>query len=91
MVSGEQKEAKETIQSSFLIERTLVGYRVSKVDMTQGYMKDDIGYIIFLLSRVMGLPVVGQLQTWMVHFIETIKTTKILIDWAIILSDYLDE
>ena len=59
--------------------------------MTRGYMKDDIRYAIVLLSRVMSLPTVGHLQTWMVHFNETIRTVKMSIDWATILSDNLDE
>lgn len=59
--------------------------------MTRGYMKDDIRYSIVLLSRVMGLPVVGHLNIWMVHFIETIQTTKMPIDWVTILSANLDE
>ena len=64
---------------------------MSKVDMTRGYMKDDIKYSIVLLSRVMGLPTAGNLDIWMVHFTETIKTTKMIIDWVIILSENLDE
>lgn len=59
--------------------------------MTRGYMKDEIGYAIVLLRKSMGLPVVGHLQTEMLHFIETIRTTKMPIDWATILSDNLDE
>lgn len=59
--------------------------------MIRGYMKDAIRYLIILLSRVMGLPTMGHLQTWMVHFIETIRTTKMPIYWATILSDKLDE
>lgn len=54
-------------------------------------MKDDIGYVIMLLSRAIGLPMARYLQTWMVHFIETIKKPRIPIDWATILSDNLDE
>ena len=57
------------MQSSFLIDKTLVGHRVGKVDMTRGYMEDDNGYVIVLLSRVMGLPTVEHLNNWMVHFI----------------------
>ena len=38
-----ENEDKETIQSAFLIDRTLVGRRVGKEDMTRSYMKDDIG------------------------------------------------
>ena len=59
--------------------------------MTRGYMKGDIGYSIILLSRFIGFPTLGQLNIWMVHFIETIKTTKMTIDWASILSEKLDE
>ena len=55
--------------------------------MTQGYMKDDIGYTIILLSREMGLLVAGHLHTWMVHFIDTIRMTKMPIDWTTILRD----
>lgn len=39
----------------------------------------------------MGLPTSRHLNIWMVHFIETIKTMKIPIDWALILSENLDE
>lgn len=85
------KKAKKTIQSSFFIDRTLVGHRVGKVDMTRGYKKDDIRYLIILLRIIMGLLVVGHLHIWMVHFIETIRTTKMPIDWATMLSENLDE
>ena len=86
-----KKEAKELVQTSFLIDRTPLGWRVGKVEMTQGYMKDEITYLIFLLSISMGIPIVGHLQTWMVHFIETIRTTKLPINLTTILSDNLDE
>ena len=85
------KEAFEIIQSSYLIEKTPLGKITGKVDMTRGYMKEDIGYSIILLSRVMGLPTVGHLNFFMVHFIETIKTTKIPLDWATTLSKNLCE
>ena len=54
-------------------------------------MKDDIGYSIVLLSRIMGLLVLGNLNIWMVHFLKTIRTMKMPIDWATILSENLDE
>lgn len=66
-------EASEIIQSSYLIEENPLGKKTGKVDMTRGYMKEDIGYSIILLSRVMGLPAIGHLNIFMVHFIETIK------------------
>ena len=59
--------------------------------MTRGYMKDDIGYSIVLLSRFMGLSAAGHLNIWMVHFLEIIRTMKMPIDWGTILSDNLDE
>lgn len=59
--------------------------------MTRGYMKDNIGYSIVLLRRVIGLPIVGNLNNWMVHFIKTIKETKMPIDWPTKLSENLDE
>lgn len=59
--------------------------------MTRDYMKDDIRYSIIILSRVIGLPTSGHLNIWMVHFIETIKTEKMPIYWASILSENLDE
>ena len=68
-----------------------MGRVIGKVDMTRGYMKEDIGYSIILLSRVMGLPVAGHLSTFMVNFIETIRTTKIPLDWATTLSENLCE
>lgn len=74
------EEASEIIQSSYLIEKTPLGHKAGKVDMTRGYMKEDIRYSIILFSRVMGLPASGYLNIWMVHFIETIKTTKMPID-----------
>ncbi len=64
---------------------------MGKVDMTQGYMRNDIGYTIVLLSRAMGLPVARHLNIWMVHFIETIRTTKMPMDWTTILSEKLHE
>ena len=54
-------------------------------------MKEDISYSTILLSRVMGLPTFEHLNTWMVHFIETIRTMRMPIDWASILSENLDE
>lgn len=59
--------------------------------MTRGYMRDDIRYSIILLSRVMGLLASRHLDIWMINFIETIKTTKMPIDWASILSENLNE
>lgn len=59
--------------------------------MIRGYMKEYIGYAIILLSRVMGLLSSGHLNIWMVHFIETIRTMKIPIDWTLIISENLDE
>ena len=59
--------------------------------MKRGYMKEDIGYSIILLSRVMGFLASGNLNIWMVHFIETIKTMKMPIDWACILGENVDE
>ena len=50
-------------------------------------MKDDIKYFVFLLSRVMGLPIVGHLTPLMVNFIETIIHAKIPLDWATTLSE----
>ena len=77
----------EHLQAWTTFYKTPLGQKVGKVDMTRGYMKDDIGYLIVLLIRVMGLPTVGHLQTWMVHFIDTIRTAKMPIDWATIVSD----
>ena len=54
-------------------------------------MKDDISYSITLLRKVMGLPIVGHLSTFMVNFIETIRTVKIPLDWATTLSKNLCE
>ena len=79
------------MESSFLIDNTPLGCIEGKVDMNRGYMKYDIGYLIVLLRKVMGLPLVGNLLTWMGHFIETITTTKTPIDWATMLNDNLDE
>ena len=59
--------------------------------MTRGYMKEDIGYSIILLSRDMGLPVVSHLSTFMVNFIETIRQERISLDWATTLSENLCE
>ena len=59
--------------------------------MTQGYMKEDIGYSIILLRRIMGLPAVGHLNTFMVNFIEIIRQEKIPLDWATTLSENLSE
>ena len=59
--------------------------------MTQGYMKEDIGYFIILFSRVMGLHVVGHLSTFMVNFIKTIRVAKIALNWATTLSENLCE
>ena len=52
-------------------------------------MKDDIRYSIILLSRVMGLPAMGHLAPFMVNFIETIRHTKIPLDWATTLNENL--
>ena len=50
--------------------------------MKRGYMKEDIRYLIILLSRVMGLSTTRHLNIFMVHFIETIKKAKMPLDWA---------
>ena len=68
-----------------------MGRKDGKFGMTRGYMKDDIGYSIVLLSRIMDLLAAGHLNIWMVHFLETNKMTKMPIDWATILSENLDE
>lgn len=57
-----------------------MGRKVGKVDMTRGYIKDDIKYSIVLLSKIMGLPIVRNLNIWMVHFLETIRMAKMPID-----------
>ena len=58
----ENKKATKIIQSSFLIDRTLVGCRAGKVNMTRRYMKDDISYAIVILRRIMGLLEAGYLH-----------------------------
>ena len=75
----------------YLIDKTPLGKKEGKVDMTRAYMKDDIRHSIVLLRKIMGLPVVGNLNIWMVHFFETIRIEKMLIDWASIISENLDE
>ena len=59
--------------------------------MTRGYMKEDIGYSIILLSRIMGLSTIGYLSTLMINFNETIKTKKIPLDSETTLSENLCE
>lgn len=54
-------------------------------------MKEDIGYSIILLSRVMGFLAAGHLNIFMMHFIEMIKKEKMPIDWASTLGDNLGE
>ncbi len=66
----------DIIYSSYFIEKPSRGKTISKVDVARGYMKDDIGYSIILLSRVMGLPVAGHFAPFMVNFIETIRHAK---------------
>ena len=68
-----------------------MGPRVGKMDMMLGYMIDDIRYSIILLNKAMGHLAVGHLETWMVHFSETIIIARMPIDWATILSNNLDE
>ena len=84
-----QKKATKIIQSSYLIEKPPQGRIIEKVDMTRGQMKDDIDYSMILLSRVMGLLEAGHLSAFMVNFFETIKTTKIPLEWATTLSKNL--
>ncbi len=84
-----QKEVMEIIQSSYMIEKTPLGRITRKVDTTRGYMKDDIGYSIILLSRVMGLLVASHLAPFMVNFIDTIRHAKMPLDWATTLSENL--
>ena len=79
----------DIIQSSYLIDKPPRGRIIGKVDMTKGYMKEDIGYSIILLSTVMGLPVASHLSTFMVNFIETIRAEKIPMDWSMTLSENL--
>ena len=85
------EEASEIIQSSYLIEKTPLRKTTSKVDMTRGYMKEDIGYSIILLSRVMDLMTARHLNIFMIHFIKTIKMVKMPLDWATTLSEKLCE
>lgn len=59
--------------------------------MTRGYMKEDIGYLIILLNRVMGFLATGHLNIFMVHFIETIKKVEMSLDWDSTLSENLGE
>ena len=49
------KKATNIIQSSFFIDRMLMRRRARKVDMTRGYIKDDNGYSIVLLRKIMHL------------------------------------
>lgn len=85
------KEATKIIQSSYLIEKTPLGKVTGKVDMTRGYMKEDIGYSIILLSRVMCFSVARHLNIFMINFIETIKMEKMPLHWATMLSENLCE
>lgn len=71
-----EQEATKIIQSSYLIDRTPTGRKVGKVDMTRDYMKDDIRHSIVLLRNIMGLSIARHLNIWMVHFIETMRMTK---------------
>ena len=75
-----EQEATKIIQSSYFIDRTPLGRKDRKVDMTRGYMKDDIAHSIVLLSIIMGLLAAGHLNIWMVHFIKTIRMTKMQIE-----------
>jgi hypothetical protein len=59
--------------------------------MTRGYMKEDIGYSIIILNRVMDLLVARHLNVFMVNFIETINMEKLPLDWATMLSENLCE
>ena len=54
-------------------------------------MKEDIGYSIILLSRVMGLSAAGHRSTFMINFIEIIKTARMPLDWATTPSENLCE
>ena len=83
------QEAIDIIHSSYFIEKPPRGKTLNKVDLARGYMKDDIGYPIILLSRVMGLSAAGHLAPFMINFIETIKHAKIPMDWATTLSENL--
>ena len=83
------QEVIDTIYSSYFIKKPPRGKKVSKVNLAQGYMKDDIGYSIILLSRVMGLPVAGHLAPFMINFIKTIRHAKIPMDLATKLSENL--
>ena len=83
------QEAIDIIYSSYFIEKPPRGKIVSKVDLARGYMKDDIGYSIILLSRVMGLLVAGHVSPFMINFIKTIRHAKIPMDWATTLSENL--
>ena len=51
------------------MEKTPLGKKIGKVDMTRGYMKEDIEYSIILLSRVMGFAAARYLNIFMVYFI----------------------
>ena len=89
--SSGNTQRKHVKYSIPLIEKSPPGCKLGKVDMMRGYMKEDIGYSTILLSRVMGFPASRHLNIWRVHFIKTIKITKMPIDWASILSKKLYE
>ena len=73
------------------MEKTPLGKNIGKVDMTRGYMIEDIGYSIILLSRVMGFAAARYLNIFMVYFIKTIKMTMMPLNWASTLSENLCE
>jgi hypothetical protein len=77
-----KEEVDEIVQRKYMITQTPPNINPGKVDLTHGYMVSDITYYIVLLRRVMGLGVAGHLETWMVHFIEKIRTSANSIDWA---------
>ena len=89
--NGHFDEAFEIIKYSYLIEKNPLGKKTCKLDMTRGYMKEDIRYSIILLSKIMGLLVARNLNIFMVHFIETIKKVEMPLDWASTLRENLCE
>ena len=44
-----------------------------------------------ILSRVMGLVVASHFETWMIYFIKNIWTWANMIDWGMIINDYLHD
>lgn len=61
------------------------------ISLPRSDFKEDVRYMITLLSRVKGLLVSSNFQEWMYEYIKIIKRKKKHVDWGTQISDEIHE